>query len=348
MRNRALRGCLIATVLAVTAITVVHSKEVRGHPTQKITEQQNNPPEKEPPPNPDKRGTAELPLIVRPLAAEKTQQEAEEDTRDRRDKHWYEGATLVIGVATLLILIVQAIAFFVQAIRLQQTIEAMKKIGADQSRDMQSSIAIADKAAKAANQSAEVAERALIAANRPWVKVDIHVGGPIFYNVNGANFRLNYVLKNVGKSPATNVWINAQIFAPAIGLDDHLDLRAKQLEIIFGLKTRLPSPFGFALFPGDVISQGIIVSIPADELKRITQNAEFIAPTIIGAIDYRSSFSQSSHQTGFIVEVRRSDKPRPISTEKKRHPPAIFPDEGDIPAAEIRLFRSFLEGGYAD
>jgi hypothetical protein len=109
-----------------------NSKEVRGHPPQKLTKQQTNPAEKENPPNPDKRGTAELPLVVRPLATEKTQHEAEEDTRDRNDKRWNDRATLVIGFATLLILIVQAIAFFVQAWRLQQTINMMKGLGREQ------------------------------------------------------------------------------------------------------------------------------------------------------------------------------------------------------------------------
>lgn len=137
-----------------------NSKEVRGHPPQKLIKQQTNPAEKENPPNPDKRGTAEFPLVVRPLATEKTQQETEEDARDRYDKRWNDGATLVIGFGTLLILTVQAIAFFVQAIRLQQTIEAMKKIGAAQSRDMQASIAVAQSAADAARIGADAAKLA--------------------------------------------------------------------------------------------------------------------------------------------------------------------------------------------
>jgi hypothetical protein len=132
MRNRAVRGSLIAVILVIVPAVGANSKEVRWHPPQKLTKQQTNPAEKENPPNPDKRGTAELPLVVRPLATEKTQQEAEEDTRDRNDKRWNDRATLVIGFATLLILIVQAIAFFVQAWRLQQTINTMKGLGREQ------------------------------------------------------------------------------------------------------------------------------------------------------------------------------------------------------------------------
>jgi hypothetical protein len=54
------------------------------------------------------------------------------------------------------------------------------------------------------------------------------------------------------------------------------------------------------------------------------------------------------HQTGFMFEVRRSDRPRPESIEKKRSSITIFPDEGDIPENDIRLVRSIFDGGYAD
>lgn len=48
------------------------------------------------------------------------------------------------------------------------------------------------------------------------------------------------------------------------------------------------------------------------------------------------------------MEVRRSDTPRPEAFEKRRDSSAIFPDEGDIPVTDLRLYRSVIEGGYAD
>src|SRR5438132_12066924 len=54
----------------------------------------------------------------------------------------------------------------------QQTIEAMKKIGTDQSRDMQASIAAAQSAADAAKKSATVAEDALTVLEKPYVFID--------------------------------------------------------------------------------------------------------------------------------------------------------------------------------
>jgi hypothetical protein len=86
MRNRPLRGCLTAIVLVIVAATGIHAKDVRGNPTQNLHEQKTNPSENEKPSNPDKRGTLELPLVVRSLAPEKTQQEAADDARERDDK----------------------------------------------------------------------------------------------------------------------------------------------------------------------------------------------------------------------------------------------------------------------
>ena len=109
-----------------------------------------------------------------------------------------------------------------------------------------------------------------------------------------------------------------------------------------------PSPFGFALFPDDTVTQGIKTSLSAEELKRVTQQMPSVVPYIIGAIEYRSAFSATPHHTGFIIEVRRSDRPRAESVAKNRWPQAIFIDEGNVPADDVRLFRSFIEGGYAD
>jgi hypothetical protein len=205
-------------------------------------------------------------------------------------------------------------------------------------------------AALAAKLSADVAEKALVAANRPWVKVDIQVGGPIIFNENGANFTLKYILTNIGHSPATNVWVSPRVIIPINDLNavENFNPRTALHGVIAELKKRSPSPLGFALFPAQIIIQDITVSISRDEIRRATTIGNVIFPTIIGAVDYRMLFDDKPHQTGFIVEIRRSDVPRPTTIANNRWAPAIFVDEGDIPAADVRLLRSIIEGGYAD
>jgi hypothetical protein len=110
--------------------------------------------------------------------------------------------------------------------------------GIRQTKGTKESIAIAQK-------SAEAAERSLIAANRPWIKVDLRVGGPIHYNANGANFTLIYVLNNIGNSPALNVDVRPRV------INFMLNARTELLKDIEGWK-KLDSPIwrGYTLFPG--------------------------------------------------------------------------------------------------
>jgi hypothetical protein len=202
--------------------------------------------------------------------------------------------------------------------------------------------------AETARQSAEIAEKSLVAANRPWIKVDIQVGGAIVYNVNGANFTIRYILKNIGNSPATNVWTHPTATLMHPNRTEPFSPRDEMRKLIANLKGRPPAPFGFALFPGDTAVQDITVSVSNDEIKHATTLIEAIYPTILGAVEYRSGFADKPHQTGFIFEIRRNDVPRPSTTAKNRSPAAIWVDEGDVPAGEIVLFRSILDGGYAD
>ncbi|RXH15230.1 hypothetical protein [Bradyrhizobium guangzhouense] len=203
--------------------------------------------------------------------------------------------------------------------------------------------------ASAAAQSRDM-ERSMVAANRPWVKVDISVGGPIVYNANGANVTLRYVMRNIGRSPATNVMANPRLIAPIFNKDysGNFDPRVELQKFIAELRNRPNMPFGFSLFPDETIVQDITVSMSNDEIKRATNLIATISPTIIGSVSYRMGFDDVIHQTGFIIEVRRDNAPRTFTSERNYYPGAIWVEEGDVPAEEVRLIRTFIDGGYAD
>ena len=198
--------------------------------------------------------------------------------------------------------------------------------------------------------STELAEKSLVAANRPWIKVDILVGGPIVYNENGANITLQYVLKNIGRSPAVNVNVNPRIIFPIIsaGISGRFDERGELMNDINARKNLLSSPFGYSLFPDDSIVQNVTVSISNDDLARATKVIGAIYPSVVGSVSYRMEFDRKVHQTGFIVRIGRADLPRPSTIAKNRSPAAIWLDEGEVPASDVRLTRSLFEGGYAD
>ena len=202
----------------------------------------------------------------------------------------------------------------------------------------------------AAKKSADVAEKSLVAANRPWVKVDIQTAGPITYNVNGANFTLRFILTNVGHSPATHVWVNTRLVFPVVSMeaDDHFNPRTEMLKDVAAMKKRGPSTLAYALFPGDTISQEVTVTMSQADIERATTLIKAIYPRVVGAVDYRMAFDSEAQDTGFIIEFRRNDAPREFTTVRKLAPQAIWVEEGDVPASDVRIFRSIIDGGFAD
>jgi hypothetical protein len=347
MRNRAPRGCLAAIVLVIVSATGIHSKNVRRHPPHNLPEQQTNPSENEKPPPSDKRGTLELPLVVRSLAPEKTQQEAADDARERDDKRWNDRATLGIALFTLLILAIQTIVFGRQAIRLRQTIEAMKKIGADQSKDMQGWIAVADKSAEAAKKAADAAiesnklSRDLsVAENRPWLSVNIIIGPRgLYFNENGANLDLIFIIKNIGKTPAVSANI---VGHPSIdiGINERIIALEKICE---EERKRRPDArsMGYTVFPDEQITLDFTYPFANKDRLEISIEKEhgFIMPIIIGCVDYLFSFGgPDHHQSRFIYDL---DYPIPGGEMR-----AIQLAEGDKAPNILRLRKWFQAGSF--
>src|ERR1035437_444117 len=72
-------------------------------------------------------------------------------------------------------------------------------------------------AANAAKESADVANKTLIATQRPWVTADVIVVGPLIFKNGGAVITLRYSLKNLGAPPAANANFNAKMFPTPLG-----------------------------------------------------------------------------------------------------------------------------------
>lgn len=68
---------------------------------------------------------------------------------------------------------------------------------------------------EAVAQKSESPPRATIsAADRPWLSVEAIPDGPFTVNKEGANFFVRFIVKNTGRSVATETTINAQPFIP--------------------------------------------------------------------------------------------------------------------------------------
>jgi hypothetical protein len=222
-----------------------------------------------------------------------------------------------------------------------------------QAEDTKAALNIAQISAEAAGSSAKAAHEAnilsrdnFVATQRPWIVADISVGGPLKYDQNGVAVTMRIRLRNIGHSPATNVWVHPKMMAPALGVDDSYNPIATQRTMIQEMKSRPAAAWGDTIFPGTPTEYLHTVSIGSEELKRIASHVEFLHLEVIGVVDYRFVFGTESHQTGFSFLVRRT--PRPDAAAKKRAPDAIFIDDGDIAASDLLFVSSPIGGDYAD
>ncbi len=337
MRNGVIRGCLIVAFslcfVLLANIGGVSQDRAEPQPSSHQTQQKAEA---------DKRTTLDVPLIIKSLPSEKNQQETDDDARDKSEKRWNDRVTIFLSIATAVILAFQLIVFGWQAHRLKQTVDTMKELGAQQSADAQASIAITKESADAAKLSADIAEKTLIASQRPWLTVEVGIGGPLIYDERGASFIFTLLLENIGKSPAQDIFIDLGISAPAIGNDPsgitNYPLGQKLDEMMERNKRKMFP--GFAIFPNKSVSKTIEIAINSAALSVITEHAPFISPDFFGIISYSSDLSDRRHRTGFRCNIRR--------WTGGIFPADILPADGNIAAEELIITRDTILGDFAD
>lgn len=178
------------------------------------------------PPKPDLRGTQQ-PLVFRSIPnAEELRRDAQYQAdraadlaasrQAERAQERNDIVTDVIGGATVLILIVQAIAFFRQTREMGESVEEMKAATAVAKQAAEMAMASADAAVDANRLNRE----ALIADHRPWVFV---YPDPTLFINRAPNGRwaatLSAKVDNTGKTPAHNVRLAGRLTVLA-SLDD--------------------------------------------------------------------------------------------------------------------------------
>jgi hypothetical protein len=211
---------------------------------------------------------------------------------------------------------------------------------------MQASITAAQTAAEAATAANALNRDNFVITHRPWLSVTATPAAPIRFDASGMHVAITFFIRNVGNSPATNVWINLEIVTANVGVGDDLYSPVdRQQALINQTNARPLSTAGTIIFPNDephVVTWTI--SVDRARLDQITKKVDFVVASIVGAVDYGFVFDPAHHHTGFIFDLARSDRSRSISTLKKRAPEAIFPDEGDIPVEDVRFRRSWMVG----
>lgn len=198
--------------------------------------------------------TTEAPTIVKAFTPQQDTTESHQQEQDRLNKafaDWWSliftGALVAVGFFQLLALIGQAVVFWIQARALRESVDLTRDIAKRQESDMRASIAEAARAAAAAQKSADVAERSLVALNRPYIFFAI-AGSPVEHRVQAPGqqrdpsdvdniirlqFTLSYGYNNQGKTAALihNLWLTLDILSdiPNSPIQKYMESRERSI-----------------------------------------------------------------------------------------------------------------------
>lgn len=154
---------------------------------------------------------------------------------------------------------------------------------------------------KVAQASKEAADAAII-AQRPWVSLKAKIGPrDFFYDANGANLDLIFLLNNTGNTPAISVRIEGR---PRIDVKTN-DILAELENVCAKAKTEKTDPkmVGYTIFPKDVLTLPMTYAFSGkEELDKISLAQHgLINPIVIGCVDYFLTFGEPvHHQSRFV------------------------------------------------
>jgi hypothetical protein len=190
-------------------------------------------------------------------------------------------------------------------------------------------------------------------SQRPWIALKVEIGaGGFTFNANGdGNFNGQIVMKNIGHSPAIGIE-NIFEVVPVKDQGIFTEPIKRQKEICDSVREAnkpLSKTFGVRVLFPDEQSEPLefSTSIP----KGLIDKAAFIAPVqppyrdfmavLVGCIDYRVTFSDKHHQTGYIYTIYRRETDHP-------NIPFALKVGQDLTADRVNLVEYFFGGKYAD
>jgi hypothetical protein len=248
---------------------------------------------------------------------------------------WVKIGTVLSGVFTSILAFIgigQAWLFFWQLKLIRKGADDAK-MAAEAARDS----ALASAEANRLNQ------RLFAASERPWMQVQVTVGGPLVYDpINSGMLRATFLItcKNIGKSPALKAVLEVEMLAPAIGVERNLDIPGRQRALAEQAKLRGDSRgLSQLVFPGDASLQNYTLTMPRGELDRITAKTDLLALTLIGCIDYQLLYEAGHHQTWFSYDLVKRHGDRWL---------LIGRSEGDMPPENLLVIPTITAEKYAD
>jgi hypothetical protein len=173
--------------------------------------------------------------------------------------------------------------------RLKESIDKAETASAQQSKDMQASIAAAQKAADAA-----------VAAQRPWVKIDIIPAGDMTEDGNGVRLKFAASIQNTGNSPAADLdaWVALTCGGRSVPFDKAL--------------AKIPPPVsgaGLYLFPeNEPTPMDLYGRLTMEEIDKALADAQMTGHILIGvvaSVSYKFMGDEGRTTNFYMLEAKK-------------------------------------------
>ena len=259
---------------------------------------------------------------------EKDQKEhtAEKDGKTLWDR-WFPDT---ISLFTLFLVVFTAVLAFVGIVQLN-FLNRAESIAADTAQAAKTS-------ADAAKDSADIARNTLVASQRPWVSIlSPSVEGQVTWEEKGGRATIGVTVKNVGKSPAFDIAIEAHQFV--IG-PDTIDIGAQVRKFCSEVRKRQiaradSGQKGEVLFPDESLLQNIGLLFARADVEGAAKRMKipFFSPVVVVCVDYRSAITKQSHATGLAYMLLKAPP-------KAGAPPLMLTPDETIGVPAIGLARA--------
>ncbi len=136
---------------------------------------------------------------------------------------------------------------------------------------------------------------------RPWIKVDLEPSGPIVFTGTQFETTFDVVMKNVGRSVATQVKVRYDVLINP----NHFTLTEQHKRFCAAPNEGYPmTNVSDSIFPGDILRNGYAhhnMAVPQSVLR----DHHEVWPVIMGCVDYRFANSPSHYQSRFMYMIHR-------------------------------------------
>lgn len=164
-------------------------------------------------------------------------------------------------------------------------------------------------------ESIDIAERALVAGERAWIKVKIEVASNLSVGPSGIMLPLQFNVTNCGNSPATHVRVYHNLLLDHPGRMEIMEAYRRFSENVRIRAEKQPAVdfMSYTLFPDEtkhIHSRSYVQAKSIDDAvgaweKAVEERLPYFDLLMVGCIAYRIPFDDRQHQTGFSVSIKR-------------------------------------------